>query len=391
MNGSKPTFNTSYVVLFAVCAICAFVPLARADTPVSAQEVKVSSGAPAAIPKPSPTDVMHNVKITEARIIQMPNFSFILPNSEMRLDLHQQISSTTFDINSRYDMINTYFYIGFDLRYNFSRFFAGGNLDDKIFFELNLGPNTYFQRTHYIIPYFGYKLGKFTEVKTAVAIGNTITASIDQNVQYDKGNVIIKSVRIKYDTTDPLNPAPNGNMLSCALFGSNRGPGSDYEYTKGKIEIKKTLMPRGWDYLESSFNFYFPMTTVLRPASEIYFAGGYEILRGYSYREFYGDTLMYGKLNYHIPIINDIKTHALNVALKLLTIDFTAETAQIGNAKDFGRYYSMKSSLSAGLGSDIVIFDHINFKLDTFCGKALEPNRTPVLYFILSAYTYFST
>lgn len=352
------------VVPFAVFVLCSFIPLARAEMP--------------------------DVKITNARMVQMPNFRFVLPNSEIELSVHQEISSTTFDIVSRYDMINTFFHIGFDLRYNFYPYFAGGALDDTIFFELNLGPSTYFQRTHNIVPYFGYKIGKFTEVKTAVSIGNTITASVDQNVKYDKGNVLVESLGIKYDTSDPLNHVPNGSVLSAVLYGSYRGTGSDYEYTKGEIEMKNTYMPLKWDYLESTFKFYFPLTTDFRPISDVYLAGGYEILRGYSYREFYGDTLMYGKLNYHIPIVRNMKKHAIRAAFEILTIDITAETAQIGNVRDFGSGYNMKSSVSAGLGSDVVMFDHINLKFDTFFGKAIESNRLPVFYFILTAYTYFS-
>jgi outer membrane protein assembly factor BamA len=332
---------------------------------------------------------MPDVKITNARMVQMPNFRFVLPNSEIELSVHQQISSTTFDVASRYDMINTFFHIGFDLRYNFSRYFTGAALGDSIFFELNLGPKTYFQRTHNVVPYFGYNLGRFTEIKTAVSVGNTITASVDKNVEYDKGNVLVESVGIKYDTADPLIHVPNGTMLSCTLFGSYLGTGSDYEYTKGEINIKNTYMPLKWDYLESYFKFYFPMTTDVKPISDVYFAGGYEILRGYGFREFYGDTLAYGKLNYHIPIIRNAKKHALRAAFQILTIDITAETAQIGNAAEFGRYYSMKSSVSAGIGCDVVLFDHINLKFDAFSGKALEADRGAVLYVILTAYTYF--
>ena len=331
-----------------------------------------------------------DIKITDARMVQMPNFRFVLPNSEIELFVHQQISSTTFDVSSRYDMLNTFFHIGFDLRYNFSKFFAGGSLADTIYFELNLGPKTYFQRTHEIVPYFGYNLGRFTEVKTSVSVANTITASVDKNVEYDKGNMLIEAVGIKYDTSDPLNPVPNGSMLSCILFGSYRGTGSDYEYTKGEIRIKNTYMPQKWDYLETYLKYCFPITTDFRPLSDVYFAGGYDLLRGYGYNEFFGDTLAYGKLNYHIPIIRNEKKHAVRSALQIVTIDVTAETAQIGNAADFGySAYNMRSSLSFGFGCDWVLFNHFSLKFNVFAGKALEP-RLPVLYSILTASSYFS-
>ncbi|MCB4791919.1 MAG: hypothetical protein LHV68_08530 [Elusimicrobia bacterium] len=330
-----------------------------------------------------------DIKITDARMVQMPHFRFVLPNSEIEFSVHQQISSTTFDITSRYDMLNTFFNIGFDLRYNFSKFFTGASLADTIYFELNLGPKTYFQRTHEIVPYFGYNLDKFTQVKTAVSVANTVTASVDKNVQYDKGNVLLESVNIKYDTADPLNPVPNGSKLSGTFSGSYRGTGSDYEFTKGEIDIKSTYMPQKWDYLEAYLKFYFPITTDFRPLSDVYFAGGYDLLRGYGYNEFYGNTLAYGKLNYHIPIVRNVKKHALRAKLQILTIDITSETAQIGNVADFGYSYNMKSSLSAGLGCDMILFEHINLKFNVFVGKALEP-RLPVLYSVLTASTYFS-
>ncbi len=354
------------VIIFAVCAVCTLITFAKAD----------------------PASDMPNIKITDARMVQVPDFSFILPNSEIQLSVHQQISSTTFDVASRYDMLNTFFHIGFDLRYNFAPFFAGGALDDTIYFELNLGPKTYFERVHNIIPYFGYKLGRFTELKVASSFGNTLTASVDNTVDYDKGNVLLESVGIKYDTSNVLNPVPNGSMLSATLYGSYCGLGSDYEYTKGEIEAKNTYMPRTWDYLESDFKYYFPMTTDLRPISDVYLVGGYDILRGYNYREFYGDTLVYGRLNYHIPIVRNVKEKALRAKFRIMTIDLTGETAQIGNARDLGNVYNLKSSVSAGLGCDVVLFEHVNIKFSTFSAKALEANRTPVFYFILTAYTY---
>lgn len=329
------------------------------------------------------------IKITNAQMVQMPHFRFILPNSAIEFSVHQQISSATFNIDSKYDILDSFFHIGFDIRNNFAPYFAGVGVSDTIYFEQHYGPKTYFQRTHNVTPYFGYDLGRFTQVKTGISFANTLTASVDKDVEIDKGNLIIESAGIKYNTNDPLNHVPNGTMLSLMLYSSLHNLASDYDYTKGEVDIKSTYMPWEKDYLESNFKFYFPMTSDLRPISEVYFAGGYDLLRGYGYNEFFGDTLMYGKLNYHIPVARNVKKHALRAALQILTIDITVETAQIGNVIDFGSMYSMKTSMSAGLGCDVVMFEHINLKFDTFVGKAME-FRPPVFYFILTAYTYFS-
>jgi outer membrane protein assembly factor BamA len=223
----------------------------------------------------------------------------------------------------------------------------------------------------------------------ASSIGNTLTASVDRNLQIDEGNNVVESIGIKYDTTNSLNPLPNGTVCSAKFFGSFRGISSDYEYSKGELELKNTLAPPLMNFLESDLKFYFPLRTEFRPISEVYFAGGYELLRGYNYREFFGDSLMYYKLNYHIPIIRNVKEKALRSILQIVTIDIASETAQLNSAADFGKSYDLKSSVSLGAGCDVLLFKHINFKFDTFAGKALEP-RNPVIYFILNAYSYFS-
>jgi outer membrane protein assembly factor BamA len=353
-------------VFCAACALCAVTTPARA--------VNMST--------------MPDVKISDARMVEMPDFRFILPNSSIELSVHQQVSSTTIDIASRYDILDSFFHIGLDVRYDFTRFFTGGRVDDTINFEQNYGPKTYFQRTHSVTPYVGYKLGRFTSIKTGIAIGNTLTASVDKSLQLDKGNNIVESAGITYTTIDALNPIANGTRLEATVYGSFRGVGSDYEYTNGEAEIKNTHLQLH-NYLETDIKYFFPLKTVLKPISEVYFAGGYELLRGYSYREFFGDTLMYAKFNYHIPIVANVKEEPDSFSWHILTLDFAYEAARVDSAADFGKAFNPKSSVSFGLGWNMIFLKHINLKFDTFSGKALEP-RAPVLYFILNAYTYFS-
>ncbi|OGS11022.1 MAG: hypothetical protein A2251_00520 [Elusimicrobia bacterium RIFOXYA2_FULL_47_53] len=329
------------------------------------------------------------IKVSQAQMVQMPQFTFILPNSSIELSLHQQVSSSTFDIFSKYDILESFFNIGFDLRYNFDPFFAGTHFGDRINFEQNYGGKTYFQRVRNINPYYGYKLGGYTRIKVSAGLENTLTASVDKSVELDRGTNIIESVGIRYDTKDPLDPIPNGTLLAATFFSSFPNLVSLYDYTKCEVEIKNTYMPFLISYLETEFKFNFPLTTDKRPISDVYFAGGYELLRGYAYDEFYGDTLMYGKWNYHIPVVKKLKSSKIRGLLEIMTIDLTAEAAQIGNYRDFGNEYSIRASGSCGLGCDVVLFDHYNIKFDIFAGKAFEP-RLPVMYFILTAYTYFS-
>ncbi|OGS23617.1 MAG: hypothetical protein A2297_08280 [Elusimicrobia bacterium RIFOXYB2_FULL_48_7] len=330
---------------------------------------------------------MPEVNITDAKMVQMPHFRFILPNSAIEMSVHQQVSSTTIDLASKYDILDSYFNIGFDIRYNFVPYFAGMGLSDEISVERD--SNAYFQRLHILNPYFGYNLGKFTQVRTGILIEDTLSAPIGESVEIDRGRVIMESAGIRYNTLNPLKPAQKGALISCKLFGSFSVLGSDYEYTKGEIDIQNSYIPLRVDYMESEFKFYFPITTVSRPVSDVYFAGGYDVLRGYNYREFFGDTLMYAKLNYHMPLIKNVKKQSIRTSFNVVTIDLTGETARVGNLDDLSSVHSQKSSVSFGLGCDTTVFEHVNLKFNAFSGKALEP-RDPVFYFILTAYTYFS-
>ncbi|OGS20905.1 MAG: hypothetical protein A3J83_00315 [Elusimicrobia bacterium RIFOXYA2_FULL_40_6] len=348
-------------LISAACVLCAFTAMAFAEMP--------------------------EINITDAKMVQMPHFRFILPNSAIELAVHQQISSTTIDLASKYDILDSYFNIGFDVRYKFAPYFAGMGLSDEISVEHD--SNAYFQRLHILNPYFGYDLGKYTQVRSGILIEDTLSAPIGQNIEIDRGRVIMESVGIRYNTLNPLKPAQKGALMACRFFGSFHVLGSDYEYTKSEIDIQNSYIPLRVDYMESDFKFYFPVTTESRPVSDVYFAGGYDLLRGYNYREFFGDTLMYAKLNYHMPLIKNIKKQSIRTSFNVVTIDLTGETARIGNVADLGNISGMKSSVSFGLGCDTTIFEHVNLKFNAFSGKALEP-RDPVFYFILTAYTYFS-
>lgn len=329
------------------------------------------------------------VKISDAKMVQMPHFTFILPNSAIEMSVHQQVSSTTIDIFSKYDILDSFFNIGLDLRYNFAPYFAGFEFSDTINFEQSFGTTTYFLRVHDVTPYFGYNLTKNTEVKGGVTFENTTTASVDKTVDIDKGKNTLEFIGVRYSSVDPLNPAPNGSVLGAKAYGSFRDLDSDYDYTKGEVEAQHTISVSGRDYFEARLELKFPMTTGSRPFSDTYFMGGYEVLRGYSYREFYGTAVKYGRVNYHIPLMRPIKKEALRTSFEILTLDFEAESAQTGGIGGFGGMENFKNSLSLGGTVDIILFEHYNLKFDTFVGKALEP-RSPVLYFILTAYTYFS-
>jgi hypothetical protein len=238
-------------------------------------------------------------------------------------------------------------------------------------------------------PYFGYNLFKFTDIRAAVSVQDTTTAAVDKSVDIDKGRNIIESMGITFNNADPLNRTPNGSILSATLYGSFQDLASDYDYTKEEAEAKTTLGPLQGIYLEPDLKVYVPLTTKRRPISEVYTAGGYDIMRGYGYGEFFGDSLEYAKLDFHIPFFRSIKKHQLRADIEILTLDVTAESAQIGMGIDMTSLQNVRSSVSIGVAADIILFDHINLKFNTFAGKALEP-RYPVLYFLLTAYTYFS-
>jgi outer membrane protein assembly factor BamA len=331
---------------------------------------------------------LSNVQVEATKLNFSPEFQFTVPNAVVDLSTLDKLDNMSLRFNSKYDFLNNQFYANIDTRYDFTKYFAGIGFGDRVDFNLLYVDTTYFQRVKYIKPYFGYKIREFTRLTYAVDFEDTLTASTDRLLNVDQGRNTVSSLDLTYDSLDRTKAIPNGKVANAALFGSYFDLASDYEYSRGELSFTDIFQSFGDQYVELNLKTGFPLTTEKRPLSETYFAGGYQILRGYQYNELEGNMLKYMQLMYHFPLIYKLDMEQMKLQLELLTFDVFSEFAQAGPTQDFAGFENLKTSLSIGTSYNALFFSRLKVKFSLFLSKAIEANRQPILYFSLSTYSY---
>jgi hypothetical protein len=132
----------------------------------------------------------------------------------------------------------------------------------------------------------------------------------------------------------------------------------------------------------------YPLSLVNRPLSSYYYAGGYRILRGYKFKEFRGDALIYNNITYHIPVANIESESFLGVPLSIVTWNLFTEQVKIGDKSIFSGIYGIKANIGTGFGYRMMFFGNFPVQLDFSVAKALEGGRLPEYYFTVSTVYY---
>jgi hypothetical protein len=340
----------------------------------------------AALP-PTARAALSDVELQTTTLDLSPRVQLILPNGAVDTSLDETISSTTLRFSTRYDFFDNYFDILFDIKHDFPRFFLGTALGDKVDFEAIYSQSSYFQHVRQIRPYIGKNLTPRLSVATSMAFENTVTASIDRLVTLDQGRNVVNGVGLAYRGLDQSSGTPKGMDVSLDLYGSFLAMGSDYDYIQGEVTAETLLEGFADHSVGALFKTGYPLYTARKPLTSVYFIGGYDMMRGYSYKEFFGESLLYLQLSYNIPLVKAIEISRFNMDLRIVTLDILAEFGKVGGKEDIYLPGNVKSSASLGAGCDLTVYRTVRMKFNAYLGQAVDL-RPPVAYFFVTAYTY---
>jgi hypothetical protein len=109
------------------------------------------------------------------------------------------------------------------------------------------------------------------------------------------------------------------------------------------------------------------------------------MLKGYNFKEFSGDALIYNAVIYHVPITGNVGI--FGIPFSILTWDLFAESLKIGDKTIYSDLRNFKWSLGTGFGYKLTLFKQIPVQLEISFDKALE-GRLPIYYFTVSTAYY---
>jgi len=336
---------------------------------------------------------IQEVKLEQISIVATPELKFYLPNGAIDLKLNENIMNTMVDFAYRYDLYYSFIYSKLDCRYNFSdkKYFLGLDLLEQVYFETLFSPTNMIQRVRHIMPYLGYNLTKDMNITGSIIYENTYSATVDTALVLDKGKNFHGQLNLFYNTLDENKPLPKGNRISVNIKHSLGELGSEYDYTQLDTNLTKYIYLLGINHMiRTCLQLGYPLYTKKRPLSDIYYMGGYNILHGYKFNEFSGNTMIYTRLSYHIPLILNLhEENLLSSSIEIVTTDLVWEFAKIGDTKIFDTVKGMKSSVGIGAGAKVRLFNVLNLQFNLLIAQAISI-RAPVIHFTLTAISYIA-
>ena len=334
---------------------------------------------------PLAAETTTEIKIKETTLSLSPKLQFALPNGVVDVSLRHSLYDTTVDYRSRYDFIDNFSSSELDMIYRFSALSFGVALFDKVDFEEILVSNNSLQRNRYIMPHFGYTIFKNTELRTSTRFQNTYTASLENQLVLDSGKNITQSLGAHYSDFEGENELAVGDMISVEVSKSFGQLGSNYDYTQADAELLDISRPFDGHYIETRLKIGYPLATLKKPLTEIYSLGGYDMLRGYGYKEFLGDGMVYAQLKYRKPFV--LKKEALNASLDVVSWETNFEAGKIGGNDIFNSVSGIKASAGAGFGCVLTLFKAVSVTFSVSLNQPLE-FRAPHPYFTFTAVSY---
>lgn len=333
-------------------------------------------------------DKLPEIKVKETVVSVSPKMRFYLPSGALDLALRQEYERTTVDFSSKYDFVNNFMGVSLDFSYMLSTPLSFGvNLNDRVDFEAIFDNSQYIQRSQSITPYVQYNLAQYTRLRGGLRFENTFTDSVSGQYRLDYGKNIVGEIGAVHDTLSEGSAFPRGSRASLTLQHAFKNLGSDYNYTQAELNLKRYVYIVRDHYLDCQFQAGYPIETENRPLTSIYYAGGYRLLRGYNYKEFQGDALIYGNLTYNVPIIERKQETILGIPLSIVTLDFFIEGAKIGDYSIYNTFSDVKFSAGIGIGYKIILLKKFPLQLELSEAKAFD-SRMPLFYFTLSTIYY---
>jgi len=336
-------------------------------------------------PLPMLRGAIYEAKIEETTISLSPAVEFMLPNGSIDVLLRHTLGRSVVDFSSKYDFIENYMYADLNFSYQFTRYYFGLDLSDNINFEEMLFGQNSLQRSRHMMPYVGYRLSKPTSIEFSTKFGSNYAVSIDNVNTLDSGKDVTPMIGIHYSTLEETTPAPKGTKISLDVSKSLSMFGGDYDYTQADFKMEDILYPYDGHYVRSKLRMGYPLAIQRKPLTEIYFLGGYELMRGYKYREFLGDSILYLQLDYNIPL-PAVKS-LFNGVFDVISWDMMWETGKTSTRESIATLEGFRSSFGAGTSCYLTLFKTVRTKFTMSVNQAVDM-RNPVVYFSVSTLSY---
>jgi hypothetical protein len=312
---------------------------------------------------------------------------YYLPNGSLDLSLAQEYEKTLVSFNTRYDFVDNFMGFSLDFLYDLSPFGLGLSLSDMVDFKEKFSGNEYLQRSQSVTPYAEFLLSPTTKLHSGLRFENTYTDSIATMLRIDQGRNIVGDLGILESTIREDDPLPKGRSISLTYSNSLHNLGSDYRYMRLELNYHQFFYPFDGHFVEFGFQAGYPIETESRPLTAAYYAGGYRSLRGYPFKEFSGDGIIYTNTTYNVPLRTTEEDSEKGISFSLLTWEFFIETAKLGARDIFSSIGENKVSIGTGIGYKINVFNRFPVQIDLSVAKSFE-DRPPMFYCTISSLYY---
>jgi outer membrane protein assembly factor BamA len=332
------------------------------------------------------------VKIKETVVNVNPSMQFYLPNGAVDLSLGKPYRRSTVNFSSRYDFVDNF--LGFEVGYEYrlsQPLRLGIDLYDKVDFSEFYARSEYLQRRQSVGPSLAYALGPRTRIVGGLNFEKTYTNAVKTLQVIDEGRNTWGSAGLVWDTlpaADDPAATPRGGKASLVLTRSFSSLGSDYEYAKAECALQRFLSLGERAYAGCRVRAGYPLDLTRTPLTEDYTAGGYSMLRGYDFKEFRGDALLFGSLSCNVPLTDVRRSYFGVLASSLITGSVFFDAAKIGGRSIYTTPGGFKASCGAELSCNLTVFKNIPLRLGFTAAKACE-NR-PVYFYVSLASTYYT-
>jgi len=328
------------------------------------------------------------LKVQETVINVSPKMLIYLPSGAFDMALEQQYRKTTMEFNAKYDFVDSFMGFGLNFLYDLSPLSIGLNFGDTVDFSEIYSGTQYIQIDQFVTPYVQRFISRYTKIRTGMKFENTYTDAVASNFVLDQGRNMLGEIGVFNDSITESTSAPHGGSVSFNVQHSFKNLGSDYNYTQLEVNFRRYFTVFGNKYLECVAQAGYPVEVSNRPFTSLYYVGGYRILRGYQFKEFFGDALIYGTVKYNIPLNNPREADYFeHITVSFFTWNIFAEAAKIGTKDIYTMSIGEKFSAGTGLGYNIVLFRLFPIKLELSAAKALE-DRPVYFYFTISTLYY---
>lgn len=327
------------------------------------------------------------IKVKETVVNVTPDMRFYLPNGSLDLSLKQKFQKTEIDFASKYDFVDNFMGFNLDFLYDISPFSLGINLADKVDFKEVLSNSQYLQRSQSITPNLQYSLSKTSKIRTGLRFETTYTDSLNSQTRLDYGRNIVGEIGVFSDSLEETRIFPRGGTGSVNLMHSFKNFGSDYDYTQAELNFKQIIYIVDKQYLEYQLQLGYPLDSFSKPLTSIYYAGGFRILRGYDFKEFSSNAIIYNTVVYNIPIAKIENEKLFGVPFSMFTWNVAVESAKIGDKSIYDSFNDSKFSISTGISYKIVLLSRFPIRFEFSTAKAFC-DRPPLFYFTLSTIYY---